>query len=284
MINFIILHYKNMHDTLECIASIRKLETDKQVKIVVVDNASTNQTEQAQLKKEADDVLFLEKNIGFAKGNNAGAIFAVEKYHPDFLVVINSDVVIEQKNFLKTIYSLHDKYQFDILGPKILPEESDSVNPFPAYKTLDEVQQRIKYVRKLIKIYNNVIFRNLLSFYLKLKKNFKKEEKLANGKNDILGEPLHGCALIFSRQYYQKYKDIFYNETFLFHEEEFLYYRCKQDNLVFVYSPEIELIHKEGQSLDKEFNTNYQKLIFKNQEILKSLILLEDIMINKKRI
>lgn len=92
-----------------------------------------------------------------------------------------------------------------------------------------------------------------------------------------MGEPLHGCALIFSKKYYKKYKDVFYNDTYLFHEEEFLYYRCKHDNLVFLYSPSIELIHKEGMSLNNRFNNNYEKMIFRNEEILKSLKKLEDV-------
>ena len=90
--------------------------------------------------------------------------------------------------------------------------------------------------------------------------------------------------MIFSKKYYEKYKDIFYNETFLFHEEEFIYYRIKRDNLISLYSPSISLIHKEGQSLDKEFNNNYKKLIFRNEEILKSLELLRKAISNKEEI
>ena len=38
MVSFVILHYKNIKDTLECIESILKLETNKKKSIIVVDN------------------------------------------------------------------------------------------------------------------------------------------------------------------------------------------------------------------------------------------------------
>ncbi len=275
---FIILNYKSTNDTLECIDSINSIKTDILKKIIVVDNASLNEEDKKIIDKKADDLLLLDENVGYAKGNNYGCKFAIDKYSPDFLLVINSDIIINEKNFIDNIYVLYDKYNFDILGPKILPDDTNSVNPFPAYKTLDEVNERINYTKKLIRIYENPILRNILKLYLNIKRKFRKEVYLKNGEKDIVGCPLHGCALIFSKKYYEKFNDVFYDKTFLFHEEEFLYYRCVKANLVSLYSNQIKLIHKEGQSLNKSFKVNYKKEIFRNKEILKSLLLLKDVM------
>ena len=178
---------------------------------------------------------------------------------------------------------MYKKYEFDILGPKILPEESESCNPFPVYKTLEEVENKIKYHNKLINIYQSKIKRFLLKIYVARNK-FKKHVKNTNGINDEINVGLHGCALIFSKKYYEKYNNIFYPNTFLFHEEEFLFYRALKDKLLTLYSPRIELIHKEGQSLNKAYKDNYKKLIYRNQEIVKSLELLKCVMESNKKI
>ena len=270
MISFVILNYKSTKDTIECIESIKKL--DGEYSIVVVDNNTLEKDEIKLIKKYTKDLILLDENLGFAKGNNIGCKYAIEKYKPDYLCVINSDIVINQKEFIKNIDSLYKKYKFDILGPKILPIETESCNPFPVYKTLQEVEAKIKYHNKLIKIYGNKLLRFLLKIYTMRP---KKNKMPLNGTEDMLGVGLHGCALIFSKKYYKKYNDIFYPNTFLFHEEEFLYLRSVKDNLITLYSPSIELIHKEGQSLNKEFKDDYKKLIFRNKEIVKSLELLK---------
>ena len=278
MVSFVILHYKNLNDTIECIESINKLPNDKS--IIVVDNGTLNEEEISILKKYTNDLVLNKENLGFAKGNNSGAKYAIKKYHPDFLCVINNDTLINQASFIDEIINLYDKYEFDILGPKILPENSDSCNPFNVYKTLKQVRKRIKYTNKLIKIYKNSFLRNCLNLYIKTKDIFRKKIPNTNGNELAKNVGLHGCALVFSKKYYEKFSDIFYPNTFLYHEEEFLYLRCQRNNLLSLYSPSLEIYHKEGQSLNKEFSNDlYKKLIFRNQEILNSLKLLEHEMI-----
>lgn len=274
MVAFIILHYKNLKDTIECIESINKINGEKA--IIVVDNNSTTKEEQKEILKYTKDLLLLKENLGFAKGNNEGCNYAIKKYQPDFLCVINSDTIISQNSFIEEIKKLYQIYRFDILGPKILPNDSESCNPFKAYKDILEVDKRIKYTKKLIKIYSNPILRVLLEIYSKFKNVFRIKTKNTNGLQTQLNVPLHGCALIFSKKYYKAFDDIFYPNTFLFHEEEFLYLRCQQHKLISLYSPTIEIYHKEGQSVNKTFNNKkYDSLIFRNKEILKSLELLK---------
>lgn len=286
MISFIILHYKNINDTIECIESINKIKTNKKVSIIVVDNNTLSKEEEKKLSKYTKDIILLDENKGFANGNNAGCEFAIQKYNPDFLCVINNDIVINQENFIDEIYESYEKTNFDIMGPKILTNNGDSVNPFYAYKTVEEVEEKIKYHKKLIKIYSNKFLRNILNIYLRLKLIIFKEKHLSNGDKSEFGVALHGCALIFSKKYYQKYKDVFYSGTFLYHEEEFLDYRRRRDNLITYYDSKLELFHKEGSSLNETFKNrnNYEKLIFRNQEIIKSLTLLETIMKNNEEI
>ena len=285
MVSFIILNYKNYKDTIECIESINNnIRTNKKISIVVVDNNSFTKEEKEQIKKYTEDIVLLKENMGFAKGNNAGCEYAIKKYNPDFLCVVNNDTIISQENFVDEIYDCYKKTKFDFMGPKIITNDGDSVNPFYAYEDEKEIRNKIIYHKKLIRIYKNFFLRILLKFYIRVKRIFIKPKKLKNLDVSKFDVALHGCALIFSKKYYKKYKNVFYNETFLYHEEEFLNYRKNSDNLISYYDSNLEIFHKEGSSLDSSFNDDYKKLIFKNQEIVNSLEKIYDIIKNNRKI
>ena len=262
---FVILHYKNLKDTIECIESIQKIDKKNESAIVIVDNNSLDKNGIKKVKNYTNDLILLDENKGFAKGNNAGCKHAIKKYNPEFLCVINNDIIINQEDFLSEIEECYKKTKFDFMGPKIITAGGESVNPFPVYNSLEEVNKKIKYHQKLIKIYKSRILRVLLSMYISLKRLIKKPLHMENGSASTFDVALHGCALIFSKKYYEKYNDVFYNETFLYHEEEFLNYRKNHDNLISYYDADLELFHKEGASLNENFkNKNYEKLIFRN--------------------
>lgn len=275
MIVFVILHYKTIEDTLSCINSIKKLSHKS--KIVVVDNASGNDDDIDRIKKEDVDLLVSDMNLGFANGNNLGCRYAIDKYNPKYLCVINSDTVIEQPNFIEVIYDLYKKYKFDVLGPKILPDNLDSCNPFNAYEEYEDIDLAINNANKKLYIYSRPILRSIYDRARCIKSHLVKRIPLKNGESEQTGVSLHGCALIFSRKYFQRYNDVFYRETFMFHEEEFLTYRMRKDHLLFLYSPSLEIYHNEGSSQNKEYKKNWEKEIFKNKNIIKSLELLKKI-------
>lgn len=284
MTSFVILHYKNMQDTLECIQSIKKLKS-KDYSIVVVDNGTLSKEEEKRLLRETPDVICNKENLGFAKGNNIGCSYAIHKYHPDFLIVTNNDIVLMSPDFLLDVQSCYDETSFDFMGPKIITDGGESVNPFPAYKTLESVNDAIQKTKKLISIYQSPFLSFLLASYFKMKYLVCKPKHLENGEESMYDVSLHGCFLIFSKKYYQKYSDIFYPGTFLYHEEEFLEYRRSKDHLITYYDSNISVFHKEGASLNHTFqNKEREKLVFRNQEILKSLLLLKDAMEQEKNI
>jgi len=283
MISFVILHYKNIYDTLECISSIRKNMISESYSIIVVDNNTLSDSEYKKLKEVCSDVIKLNKNLGFAKGNNMGCNYAIKKYNPDFICVLNNDTLILNNKFLEEIENKYKETKFDILGPKIITEDGDSVNPFYAYSTLKEINEKIAYHQKLINIYQNSVLRYMLKVYIKVKKIFVPKKRLMNGEKSMYDVALHGCCLIFSKKYYKKFKDVFYEKTFLYHEEEFLDYRRRNNHLITYYDSDLEIFHKEGSSLNETFknNSDYEKLIFKNKEIIKSLTILKNVIENK---
>ncbi len=109
---------------------------------------------------------------------------------------------------------------------------------------------------------------------IKIKAIFKTKRKPTNGDKLVVGCALHGCAIIFSNDYIKKYKYPFYNDTFLFHEEDFLYVRVLKDKLKTVYDPDLKVYHKEGSSMKKKDSNERLRRKFREEERLKSLELL----------
>lgn len=279
MTSFIILHYKNLKDTIECIESINKIDGDKS--IIVVDNNSTTKKEQEIILKYTEDLILLKENMGFAKGNNEGCKYAIKKYHPDFLCIINNDIIIEQQDFCKKVTNDYEKYEFDALGPKILTDGGDSVNPFKTYDTIKEINSEIKKCKRKIRIFSSKTLSIIYKFLSNIKHLIiRKQIKFENGKSMQFDVSLHGCAIIFSRKYYEKFDDVFYNNTFLYHEEEFLSLRRDKYKLNFMYDPYLEVFHKESASVNNEYKNNREKIVFRNNERLKSLILLKGMRYN----
>ncbi|MFZ7131024.1 MAG: glycosyltransferase family 2 protein [Eubacteriales bacterium] len=267
---FVILHYKNIKDTLECVESIKSLKLSG-TKIVVVENGSfDSSTEELKKLMKSIDVVFNDQNYGFAKGNNSGILYAKEKYNPDYYIVINNDITIEDANIANEIEKIYSLFEFDVLGPKIIAR--NGINQNPNYLVLKTTKDIIKHLFRLTLIN----FLNHIGLYeLIRKKRFtKKEEKKGDKTDSVLeGAPLHGSALIFSKKYIEKYEKPFNESTFLYGEEEFLFYRKNRDKLSFVYNPEIIVHHKEDASLNSIYNSsNKEKLKFVTRNSIKSLI------------
>lgn len=271
MFSFIILHYKNIEETLECLQNIKNTFDPKKYNIVIVDNGTLKKEEVTLIKGFTQHVILLEKNVGFAKANNIGCKYAIEQFKPDYLIVINNDVFITQPEFFKIIQDTYKKYQFDLLGPWIDSPTKESCNPFPVIYGKEKIEKRISYYKKLIRIYDSPFQYALLKGYISLKKIIKKTNRIENGTTLQKQVALHGCALIFSKKYYSKYETVFYDETFLFHEEEFLYHRICKDNLISIYNPKLKVFHKEGSSLKEKIKEERKRKLFKTKEKLKSI-------------
>ena len=100
---FVILHYLTMEDTIDCIESIRDKCRNFQYRIIVVDNASPNNSGRKLEKKYKDDsdikVVVNRENVGFARGNNIGFKIAKED-KSDFIILCNNDTKLLKDNFL----------------------------------------------------------------------------------------------------------------------------------------------------------------------------------------
>jgi GT2 family glycosyltransferase len=101
----IILNWNGFSDTCACIQSLLEMNySDYQ--IIIVDNGSKNQEgDRIQEIFPTIDLLKLDRNYGFTKGNNEGIAYALEKYKPSLFLLLNNDTVVET-NFLSALVNV----------------------------------------------------------------------------------------------------------------------------------------------------------------------------------
>ena len=285
---FVILHYKTLQETRDCLESLLNLEQPATLErqIVVVDNASHNGSLESLQQQYGSylDVHFvaLPENIGFARGNNAGYGYAKQTLKADFIILLNNDTEIVQHDFLENLLRIYENTPFDVLGPDILTLDQQHQNPKASRGyTQAEVATKIRQTRRNLWL-NRTGFYELLIGWDHLKKHLKpaKPDKLRHAA--LTDQPqvnvvLHGSCLIFSPTYIRRFKGLF-DGTFLYCEEEILWSFAQQQKLRLVYDPSLQILHKEDRATQTLNQTTRQKRIFKLKHELDSFNLLAELM------
>jgi GT2 family glycosyltransferase len=118
MIAIVILNHNNASDTLECIASLPKLD-ETQCRVFVIDNASTDNSVQAIEQTEPRvTVVRSSVNRGFAGGMNLG-IRHVQQFNADLLLLLNNDIVLAADAIAELTDAAEHYPGAGILVPKI---------------------------------------------------------------------------------------------------------------------------------------------------------------------
>ena len=242
MVCFVILHYMALDETIQCAESILgNVEGEK--KIIIADNCSPNGSI-ANLKERyaetADvDVIGTDSNLGFARGNNFGYKYALSKYDPDFIVVMNNDMEIRQKDFIGQMEQSYREYGFDVLGPDI-------------YSTKKKYHQNPQ-TRKM-----------------PTRQDLERTRRQLEIKNRL--QPLISLKwAILSLVHKKPPQECFYPETFMYFEAEILCYQCRRDGEKMIYDPRLRVDHHEDVATDLEYHKQSRKSIFTVKCMLQSV-------------
>lgn len=265
---FLILHYKDYKMTKQAVESILSLDYLSDYAIVIVNNASPDQSD-VLLKKaygNAENVYLIdsEENWGFSKGNNLGYQFIKENFSPDFLICANNDVLFIQEDFLCKLEQLYMKQSFYICGPDIyVPWRDYHSNPLSKvnpYTTLREIEKQNREIDKRLATYKKLFSPKTFKLYLgqKARKNalmqkiyriVRNIQKKTDYRNFQVNVILNGACLIFDKRFIDKNSKLFTPETFIYGEEHILGIRCGRNNWNTIYFPEIVVHHlHEGNS------------------------------------
>ncbi len=258
---FLILHYMDIELTYKTVESVLSLENLNDSQIIIVDNASPNGSGR-ELKKKFDQikqihVVLSSENIGFSSGNNLGFSYIRDNFLPEFLVVINNDILFPQKDFISRVKELYSEAPFWVAGPDIIQphrnyHSSPAANQWRDEKEMklliEQVESEKKILNKKIsalglKLYIKDCFPEnfLVKSFIKLKRSIKGQPKSYNKRSEDV--VLQGSCLIFDKRYCENNEELFLPLTFMYAEEEILTWRCKNNNWKIRYFPEIHVWH-----------------------------------------
>lgn len=118
LVYIIILNFNSIDETINCLKSLSKI-TYNNYKIVVVDNASCdNSIEKLEAIKDIK-LIKSTKNFGYANGNNLGIRYALDS-GADYICVLNNDVEVDKRFLEPLIDYLTEHIDVGGVGPCIL--------------------------------------------------------------------------------------------------------------------------------------------------------------------
>ncbi len=114
---FVVLSYNTKKLTSQCIDSL-KIAGGNNLKIIVVDNNSSDGSQEMLKSRKDIEYFLLKNNLGFTGGNNYGIRHCLKKGHK-FIGIINSDTIVD-KDFLQPLVNqLKFNPDTGLVGPKI---------------------------------------------------------------------------------------------------------------------------------------------------------------------
>ncbi|MFD3257087.1 glycosyltransferase [Paenibacillus lentus] len=114
-ISIIIVTHNNWELTDRCLGSLLQYTTVPRFEIIIVDNASTDQTPANLLKLTHPNIktILLSENDGFAGGNNIGIINATG----DYVVLLNNDTMVSKDWLPRLMQPFKTDHQIAAVGP-----------------------------------------------------------------------------------------------------------------------------------------------------------------------
>lgn len=269
---FVILHYLDFEMTKKCVDNIIDKYGEYNIQIAIVDNASGNNSGVClkNVYKENSKVTILinEENLGFARGNNIGYQYLKRNYAPEYIIILNNDVIINQTGFLEKVDQLHSRMKYDVLGPDIYcPFTEKHQNPSRIVPlTKEDVENLYVVLDERMRHYNKYYIKKIMISLIG-RKSKKSNIQMIDYTQEYRDIVLHGACYIFSKKFIDSCDTAFNSNTFLYLEEEILYLECKRKKFCMAYSPELHVEHYEDVSTKKAFKLGYKrdKMKIKNQ-------------------
>lgn len=223
----IILNYNTYDLTIECIKSINSVIKYDNFEIIVVDNASTNDS--VNILKEWNHTHSLFKlivspqNNGYAAGNNIGISYAINNNFR-YVLIINNDILFKDPLTInKLLMPLQMEPNVGVTSPKLV---SMNGTPDPPI-----------YYRK--PTFHDLTWR-MFSFY---KKRFKEDDSI---DKEVYAP--RGSCMMLSAKILQEI-DYLDEKTFLYYEEPILAERLLKIGKVSYHCGTVSVIHNHAKTI-----------------------------------
>ncbi len=226
--SIIIVNWNSCDLLSNCLDSIHKTESHSDYEIIVVDNASTDNSVFV-LKTKYPHVRLIEnkENLGFSQGTNIG----IRSSRGDFILLLNSDTEFKDPDTLIQVEQfLSDHPEVGILGLNLI--FPNGVSQTPGGKFISNWQ--------LFK--DQVLFLNSPTFFnLKTRFSFQKQDKFY--EIDYVSG-----ACLFVRKKVIEEIGLLEESFFMYSEDMEFCYRAKKNNWKNGILPSIRVVHLKSQS------------------------------------
>ena len=253
----ICINYGASEATAEFLRSLGRLQLFENISVIIADNSSGDD-HLASIRRAISvfsNVELLESSTN--RGYFGAARFAFDHYLakgqglPDWVIVCNHDVVIEDKEFLVRLLET-DPSKAGMLAPNIraLPSGVEQ-NPF--------MRNRPSWLRwtSLQLIFSTYATASAWYWLANQKRAVQSlAARAATSRSTHNATPIyapHGAFFIFSRRYFEAggYLD---GDLFLFGEEMSVAEICRSLGLPVIYEPSLHVLHNEHQSTGKRIS------------------------------
>ncbi|MFI3285196.1 MAG: glycosyltransferase family 2 protein [Rikenellaceae bacterium] len=206
-IGVVILNYATFPETIALVEALQSQSTAQTLRIVIVDNASPNESynQLKPLRERFENVVAVlqtGKNLGYAKGNNFGLKHLEENNAPDYVAILNNDVILPNDCFERLIK------RYEVLE-----------NPAIIAPMMVDIDGNRQFMGNLGSTWQD--FKILFSLYTKLSKPTVSTEVDNTGQQAMRVDVIGG-SFMFARFDTFKEMGYFYPNTFLYVEERFV--------------------------------------------------------------
>lgn len=271
-----IINYKNNKETesfiencLECSNFTNGEESSYETHFVLINNSAISE-EDATFSKflatKSVQVFNYPDNPGYLSGvHRASQFYDLTSYN--FVIISNSDLKIENKDFYKSLTDLKMNYSgWGAIAPSVWSDLYNmETNPLYFHRPSAAKINRLAFIYKF---YSIAFIYHLLSsvknFILSLSKNKKRLEI----ECEVYAP--HGCFLILTKVFFTAGGNLDFKSR-LYGEEIFLAEQIRNLKLKVFTKPELKITHREkgtqGNSLKRHF-LNYKTFEFKKKSAI----------------
>lgn len=243
---FVIINYNTKALAEKLVVNVKDYQSIS--KILIVDNASTDDSYQELKKLENDriEVIQAKENKGFSAGMNIGAKRAIELFSKCDIIFSNTDIIISSEETIEILQTALKMRRVAVASPVVFQENTISRGwKIPSAK--EEVLINLPGIGKK--------FQKKYMFY---------DEDHYKGKYSYV-EAVSGCFFMIKSEALKRV-NYFDENVFLYYEENILGEKLRNSSYTLVICNEALIIHDHSVSIDHNVGTINKFKILKTSQ------------------
>src|SRR3954452_20888236 len=125
LVTIVVVTFNSLPYLAECLASVGK-QSYPNWELVVIDNASTDGTVESLQSRGTGNVIFNQRNSGFAAAQNQG----IKRSAGEWVLALNPDVVLDSAFLSKLLEAVQGREEVGTVCGKLLRWQPGTPEPF----------------------------------------------------------------------------------------------------------------------------------------------------------